>query len=70
MKMPGFTADASLSDSKNVGYQYANDLVTNLGQHLAPQLRLSEMYYRRRGPDGEGCFPGCVCIREEGCPCC
>ena len=39
MSIPGFTAEASLCNTKNAGYQYGNDLVASSGQRVVPQMR-------------------------------
>lgn len=39
MNMPGFTAEASLHHSRNVGYQYSNDVISSSGQLVIPQMQ-------------------------------
>ena len=68
MKMPGFTAEAALG--KSVGcYMLVPTLATGaFSRTLIPQLSLGKLGWL--GINEKGCIPGCVCIREEGCPCC
>jgi len=52
MNMPGFTAEASLYDSKNVGCQISNGVISNSGQLVIPQLRKWHQTICRRGSEG------------------
>jgi hypothetical protein len=59
MNMPGFTAEASLDTSREHYHLTTRWNVTD-GQAVAPQLT------RSLGR----CIPNCICVTDEGCPCC
>jgi len=59
MKMPGFTAEASLYKSSNNHHRLvSNQAVGGPIQAIIPQA----------GEDD--CIPGCICFSPIDCPCC
>lgn len=65
-RLPGFTADASL-DAASGRYQQrdAEPAAKTTGYFAQARLVTSS---RMRGK--QPCNPNCVCITQEGCPCC
>jgi hypothetical protein len=61
-RVPGFTAETALGRGSRTyrttarGYGHAQSTVI-------PQ-------FSRLGWPGDGCIPNCICVTEEGCPCC
>lgn len=63
MRMPGFTAEASLYKT-SMNYKLAASwAVGACGQAVIPQLRIIRI------PDKD-CIPGCICVSPINCPCC
>lgn len=63
MKLPGFSADASLYESKSE-YGSAQFVARPVG--VQPQLIL----WPPGIPGRDWCIPNCVCVSQVNCPCC
>lgn len=64
MRLPGFTADASLYDGKA---QYVASVKSSgKGLGLQPQSIL----WPPGIPGKDWCIRDCVCVSQIGCPCC
>ena len=65
-RLPGFTADAGL-DAASGQYQQRDvgPAATTTG-YFAQARRLTSPPVRGKQP----CNPTCVCMTQEGCPCC
>ena len=65
-RLPGFTAGAGLdATSDRYRQQDLQPAATTTG--YSAQARLVTPL---RGRGGQPCNPNCVCITQEGCPCC
>src|SRR6266508_4610596 len=60
MKMPGFSAEASLCKTRTNFTIGATKSVMN-GEGILPQVRTVS---------GGTCNPTCLCVTDVGCPCC
>lgn len=61
MKIPGFSAEASLESHRGLVVSATEPRDRDLDTVLSPQLM-------RRYEDR--CIPGCICVTGENCPCC
>jgi hypothetical protein len=64
VRLPGFTADSSLGGGAHYATLPRRGLVMGQGNHASAVI--PQLFVWGTGD----CIPGCVCVKEEGCPCC
>jgi hypothetical protein len=65
-RMPGLTAEFSLQPAIDT-YLSAHRSPHQASTTVAPQmLRFNPLRFGSK----DGCIPNCLCVTQEGCPCC
>ena len=62
VNMPGFTADASLDETLGYFRSHSSGLFGFGSASVEAQIRFP--------PTGGQCWPDCVCVGPDACPCC